>query len=106
MGGTPGQHSDRYDAGSPIELLPTDAREILVHGVADDTVPVSQSEAFVERAEKIGDRPSLIKLPGIGHYELIDPESEAWPAVASAVLSLFDLGDSLSVPNRRTVHPR
>jgi len=106
MDGTPDQHSDRYDAGSPIELLPTDAREILVHGVADDTVPVSQSEAFVERAEKIGDRPSLIKLPGIGHYELIDPESEAWPTVASAVLSLFDLGDSLSVPNRRTVHPR
>ena len=91
MGGTPDQQSDRYAAASPIELLPTDAREILVHGVADDTVPVSQSEAFVERAEKTGDRPSLIKLHGIGHYELIDPESEAWPTVAGAVLSLFDL---------------
>jgi len=96
MGGTPDQHSDRYDAGSPIELLPTGAREILVHGVADDTVPVSQSEAFVERAEKIGDRPSFIKLHDVGHYELIDPESEAWPTVAGAVLSLFDLGEHQS----------
>jgi dipeptidyl aminopeptidase/acylaminoacyl peptidase len=65
--------------------------QVLVHGTADDTVPVSQSEAFVERAGKLGDRSALVKLDGIGHYELIDPESEAWPAVARAVLSLLDL---------------
>jgi acetyl esterase/lipase len=91
MGGTPDEHPDRYDAGSPIELLPTGARHVLVHGTADNTVPLSQSEAFIERAEKLGDRPTLVKLDGIGHYELIDPESEAWPRVARAVLSLLDL---------------
>src|SRR5207245_9676753 len=53
MGGTPDQHSDRYDAGSPIELLPMGARAIIVHSGRDDPVPVTQSEAFVERAEKI-----------------------------------------------------
>jgi len=90
MGGTPEEHPDRYDAGSPIELLPTGARHVLVHGAVDDTVPISQSEAFVERAEKLGDRPALVKLDGIGHYELIDPESDAWPSVAGAVLSLLD----------------
>ena len=51
---------------------------VLVHGTADDTVPVSQSEALVEKAEKLGDRTNFVKLYGIGHYELIDPESEAW----------------------------
>jgi acetyl esterase/lipase len=90
MGGTPEEHPDRYNAGSPIELLPTGARQVLVHGAADDTVPVSQSEAFVQRAEKVGDRPTLVKLDGIGHYELIDPESEAWPSIARAVQSLLD----------------
>jgi dipeptidyl aminopeptidase/acylaminoacyl peptidase len=90
MGGTPEEHPDRYNAGSPIELLPTGARLVLVHGAADDTVPVSQSEAFVQRAEKVGDRPTLVKLDGVGHYELIDPESEAWPSVAGAALSLLD----------------
>jgi len=90
MGGTPEEHPDRYDAGSPIELLPTGARHVLVHGAVDDTVPISQSEAFVERAEKLGDRPTLVKLDRIGHYELIDPESEAWPSVVGAVLSLLD----------------
>ncbi len=91
MGGTPAEHSDRYDAGSPIELLPTGARYVLVHGTADDTVPLSQSEAFVEKAEKLGDRPTLVKLDGVGHFELIDPKSEVWPRVARVVLSLLDL---------------
>lgn len=90
MGGTPEEYPDRYKAGSPIELLPTGARQVLVHGAADDTVPVSQSEDFVQRAERVGDRPTLVKLDGIGHYELIDPESEAWPSVAEAILSLLD----------------
>ncbi len=90
MGGTPEEHPDRYNAGSPIELLPTGARQVLVHGAADDTVPVSQSESFVQRAEKLGDRPTLVKLDRIGHYELIDPESEAWPSVAGAAMSLLN----------------
>ena len=91
MGGTPDEHPDRYNAGSPIELLPMGARQILVHGIDDDTVPVSQSQTFVEKAEKLGDRSTLVKLDGIGHYELIDPESEAWPTVAIPVLSLLGI---------------
>jgi dipeptidyl aminopeptidase/acylaminoacyl peptidase len=92
MGGTPDEQPDRYNAASPIELLPTGARQVLVHGTDDNTVPVSQSEAYVEKAEKIGDRPTLVKLDGIGHYELIDPESEAWPTLSNAILSLLDIG--------------
>jgi len=91
MGGTPEEHPDRYNAGSPIELLPTGTNQVLVHGTNDNIVPVSQSEAYVEKAEKLGDRPTLVSLQGIGHYELIDPESEVWPTVADAVLSLLGL---------------
>jgi acetyl esterase/lipase len=89
MGGTPDEYPERYNAGSPIELLPTGARQVLVHGAADDIVPASQSEVYVQRAEKLGDRSTLVKLDETGHFELIDPESEAWPSVARAVLSLL-----------------
>jgi acetyl esterase/lipase len=104
MGGTPHEHPDRYDSGSPIELLPTGARQVLVHGKADDIVPVSESEAFVEKAEMLGDRPTLVKLDSIGHFELIDPESEAWPTVANTVLPLLDLGGHQSQPPNRSKH--
>jgi acetyl esterase/lipase len=91
MGGTPDQYPDRYDAGSPIELLPTGIRQVLIHGSVDDIVPVSQSEKFVERAERLGERPTLVKLDGIGHFELIDPKSSAWSAVVGAVLPQLGL---------------
>jgi acetyl esterase/lipase len=86
MGGTPDQRPDRYDAGSPIELLPTGTRQVLVHGTDDDNVPVSQSEKFVERAEQLGEQSTLVKLDGVGHFELIDPESETWSNVVGPVL--------------------
>ena len=89
IGGTPDQYPDRYDAGSPIELLPTGTRQVLVHGTADNVVPVSQSENFVERAEQVGEHSTLVKLDGVGHFEVIDPESDAWSAVVGAVQSLW-----------------
>ena len=91
MGGTPDQHPDRYDAGSPIELLPAGTRQVLIHGVVDDVVPISQSEKFVERAEQLGEHPTIAKLDGTGHFELIDPESDAWSTILGAVLPLLGL---------------
>ena len=91
MGGTPDQYPDRYDAGSPIELLPTGSRQVVVHGTADTIVPVSQSERFVERAKELGEQPTLVKLEEVGHFELIDPESDTWRIVARAVLPLLGL---------------
>ena len=92
MGGTPDQYPDRYDAGSPIELLPTGTRQALIHGSVDDIVPASQSEKFVERAGQLGEHPTLIKLDGIGHFELIDPQSNAWSRIVGVVLPLLGLG--------------
>jgi dipeptidyl aminopeptidase/acylaminoacyl peptidase len=91
MGGTPSQYPDRYDAGSPIELLPTGTRQLLVHGTDDNIVPISQSEKFIEKAKRLGEHPTLVKLDGDGHFELIDPESDAWSAVLGAVLSPLGL---------------
>jgi len=91
MGGTPDQYPERFDAASPIELLPSGSGQILVHGSDDEIVPFSQSENFVERARQLGDRPTLVKLNGVGHFELIDPESDTWSIVASAVLPVLGL---------------
>jgi len=85
------QYPERFDAGSPIELLPSGSRQILIHGTEDDIVPFSQSEKFVERAEQLGEQPTLVKLEGVGHFELIDPESDAWSKVVTAVLPVLGM---------------
>jgi len=91
IGGTPDQYPDRFDAASPIELLPSGSRQVLIHGTDDDVVPFSQSEKFVERAEQLGERPTLVNLKGTGHFELIDPESDVWSTITRAVLSVLGL---------------
>jgi acetyl esterase/lipase len=85
--GSPDKHPERYLAGSPIELLPTQTEQVLIHGTMDPIVPISQSELFVQKARKLGDNPRFAKLDGYGHFELIDPQSEAWPQVMESILS-------------------
>jgi pimeloyl-ACP methyl ester carboxylesterase len=56
-----------------------------VHGEADQAVPVMSSRTYARAATKAGDDVELLELEGVGHFELIDPLSDAWPTVLAAV---------------------
>lgn len=71
----------RFAGISPAALVPLGVPQLLVHGEADDTVPVSLGVEYAERARAAGDRVDLVTLPGVGHYEHLDPASDAWRAV-------------------------
>lgn len=83
LGGGPGMVPDRYAAASPIERVPLGVPQLVVHGALDDTVPAAMSRAYVEAARAAGDEVAYVELPGAGHYEHLDPHSEAWRAVRS-----------------------
>jgi acetyl esterase/lipase len=85
LGGTPETVADRYALASPAELLPLGVPQILVHGTADNIVPYSMSTRYVSAAQQAGDPVTLESLPGVGHFEPIDPRSAAWPVVLKAV---------------------
>ena len=78
----------RYHHASPLAQVGDGARVVCVHGDADDTVPLSQSERYVEAATRVGDPAKLIVLPRIGHYELIDVRHPAWAACRDQVLRM------------------
>ena len=82
MGGTPDQVTSRYAAASPIELLPIPVQQRLFHGTADDVVPIEISERFA----KASHNSRLIKLPGVGHFDLIDPRTQAWSTIQKSIL--------------------
>lgn len=90
MGGSPTEHPDRYAAGSPYDLLPLGIRQFLLHGTDDSSVPLELSERYVRRADAKGDSATLLTLPDVGHFELVDPGSSAWPTVLSIVTALQD----------------
>ena len=92
LGGHPDQVPERYAAASPMALLPLGVPQVLIHGTADDDVPFELSERYVAAASTAGDECRLVTLSTLGHFELIDPLSAAWPHVYNA------LAHALSAP--------
>jgi acetyl esterase/lipase len=86
---------EHFAEGSPLELLPLGVRQIVVHGTADDSVPYSMSERYVEAA---GAEAELVTLDGAGHFEPIDPRSTAWPEVTAALGRLLGAPASAAPP--------
>jgi acetyl esterase/lipase len=89
MGGKPEALAARYAQTSPIALLPLGVPVICVHGDADDTVPIRQSERYVAAARAAGDAARLVRLPGTGHFEVIDAADPAWRACKEAALEIL-----------------
>lgn len=80
LGGTPDEVPERYAAADPVRLPPPAAPVTLLHGTADDRVPIEVSRSYAARMGA-----TLRELPGVGHFALIDPQSAAWPNVLSAL---------------------
>lgn len=90
MGGSPGSVAQRYRHASPIAYVGDGARLCLVHGTADDEVPVDQSRRYLASARSAGDPVELVELDAIGHYELVDPRHQAWAICRDRALQLLD----------------
>ena len=86
MGGLPAEVPDRYALGSPAARLPFDVPVVCVHGTDDGNVPIRQSERFVAAA---GGSAELVALPGVDHFAVIDPSTDAWAACRDATLRLI-----------------
>lgn len=90
LGGSPGSVPERYKNCSPMEMLPLGTKQRLIHGDRDDVVPPSMSRSYVAAARRSGDDCVLIEPAGAGHFELIDPQSSAWPVVREAIGKLVE----------------
>lgn len=85
LGGGPDDAPERYAQADPIGLVPVGVPVVLVHGGNDDNVPVEVSRQFAARAQDAGDGVRLVELAGTGHFEVIDPLTDAWAAVTDTV---------------------
>ncbi|HET7892283.1 MAG TPA: prolyl oligopeptidase family serine peptidase [Candidatus Sulfotelmatobacter sp.] len=90
--GTPAEVPDHYREADPMELSVPHAREWLIHGSADDTVPPAFSRDYVaakqKRRGKEKEDAHLLEIPGAGHFDLIDPHSQAWTQVEETIIQL------------------
>ena len=75
IGGGPDEYPDRYTAASPAASPPRGIPQLVLHGELDDVVAIDISRSYVAAA---GDDAQLSVLPATGHYEHIDPATDAW----------------------------
>jgi acetyl esterase/lipase len=85
LGGTPDEVPERYAATSPATLLPLGVPQVLFHGTADVNVPIEVSQAYAKAALTANDPVTCIELPGVDHFDVIDPGSEAWERIIKAL---------------------
>jgi len=76
MGGSPEQVPDRYAAADALTGNATDVPITVLHGADDEVIPVEMSRALSDVEYR--------ELPGIGHFDIIDPRTPAYPAVLAA----------------------
>jgi acetyl esterase/lipase len=89
LGGTPNEVPERYTSASPAALLPLGIPQVLVHGTEDPNVPLEVSLSYAEAAKAAHDDVTLIEMPGIDHFEVINPRSAAWATTVEGLQKLL-----------------
>lgn len=76
----------QWRAADPADHL-AHTRVVLIHGEADDTVPVEVAERYLDRQGPTAGH-QLVRLPGVGHMEVIEPAEPAFDVGLDAVARL------------------
>lgn len=78
-----------YLGADPVDLGPPPAPVVALHGTADEQVPQAVTRSWFDQCGTPG-RDRLHLLPGCDHFDLIDPQSPAWPQLLAAVAHLTE----------------
>jgi acetyl esterase/lipase len=83
LGGHPDEMPEVYDAADPLTRMEQrpHAEIVVVHGTADDVVPVGNARGLAAVRAFV----DLREIEGADHFAVIDPETDAWPTVLTAM---------------------
>jgi acetyl esterase/lipase len=87
LGGIPMDYPERYQESSPMALLPLGVPQLLLHGTADNEVPIEMTRAYAKAAGLSGDLVEFVELAGIGHMEYLDPQSKSHSALCDWLIN-------------------
>jgi acetyl esterase/lipase len=88
IGGSPEARPERYDAAMPSRLLPLGIPQRLVVGRHDTDWGEFSRTYLASARERRDGQVELRILEDAGHFEVINPASNAWPAVLEAAAAL------------------
>ncbi len=77
--------ADVYADTSPAALLPIGIPQVTVSGALDPIVPPKFGLDYAMAAASAGDHVRELTIQGAGHFELIDPTSDAWTKIRNEI---------------------
>jgi acetyl esterase/lipase len=77
LGGSPDTMPDRFAHASPRAHLPLHVPQLIIHGSADDVVPIALARDYVAAATNLGDDVAFLEIPREDHMAFLDPSSSA-----------------------------
>jgi acetyl esterase/lipase len=86
--GTPQQVPEHYREASPMSLKVT-ARQAIITGSDDDTVPPEISRDYAAKKKAAGEHVELLEIRKANHFDLIDPRTEAFKIVLKSIQKLL-----------------
>jgi acetyl esterase/lipase len=90
LGGKPSDVPEHYGEADPMQLsIDRATTQWLIHGSADDVVPSYFSRNYAQQMKRRGEDVHYLEISTAGHYDLIDPRSQAWIKVQDTVLHLL-----------------
>lgn len=71
-------------------MAPIGVRQLLVHGLADRSVPPALSQRYAARAVELGDPVELVTLRSLDHMATTDPDRAAWQVAVGRIVGWLD----------------
>ena len=88
LGGSAEEFSDRYDAVSPMRLMPNGVPQRLVIGALDRGWAPAGRAYYDAAIADGGSDVTRVEAPESGHFEMIAPTSSTWPIVLEELRKL------------------
>ena len=89
VGATARRSVNVYADTSPAALVPIGARQAVISGALDPIVPVRFGHGYAAKAQAAGDAVQIMDIAGAGHFELIDPASDAWRRIEPVIEAML-----------------
>jgi acetyl esterase/lipase len=76
---------DMFTDTSPAEMLPIHVPQAVISGALDPIVPAALGHAYAAKAIAAGDSVQQVTIADAAHFELIDPQSDAFEKIRSMI---------------------
>ena len=89
LGGTPHEVPQRYAQGAAMGLVPLGVPQVLIWGEHEEFVPLPLAQKYLNAATRTGDDVQIIIVPGMGHFDLASPHTDAWPVLRASIRGML-----------------